>query len=96
MQLVTIIAAQSVCSNVLKSIEEIGIKGYSYHAVDGVGEHGRHIGIAEGLGNTKIEIVCTAHTADEIVQLLRNDFLPHNSIIVYVTETKVLRHQKFV
>jgi nitrogen regulatory protein PII len=96
MRLVTIVAEETLGHTIIGNLEEMGIHGYTYREVRGMGKHGDHTDIEHHAGNLKIEVVATRHTADEILELLHSEYLSGNAVIVYVSEVQVVRQNKFL
>ena len=49
----------------------------------------------EEFGNIQIEVIVPAPVAEQLLERLNRDILPHFAVIVYETEVRVLRPDKF-
>lgn len=94
-KLVTIVTEASLERSLLVELEKLGAHGYTVTDVRGKGARGvRNAGI-DLTANIRIEIVCTAETADAIATALRERYYDNYAMIMFVADVDVQRPLKF-
>jgi len=94
-QLVTIIAAQELEDRLLHTIKAIGARGYTIAQVRGQGIHGSRTSEYEG-ENVRIETIVDDRTAQLIEQEIASRYFSEWAVVIYVTNVKVLRPDRFI
>lgn len=94
-KLVTIVTEASLERELTRELERLGAHGYTVGDVRGKGGHGERNADLDLTTNIRIEVVCTAETADAIATGLRERYYDHYAMILFIAEVEVLRPQKF-
>lgn len=95
MKLVTIVCEALAREHLTRLLTEAGALGYTMFSVQGTGAKGSRVADIEEFGNIQIEVIVPAPVAERLLERLREDILPHFAVIVYETEVRVLRPDKF-
>ena len=95
MKLVTIVCESLAREHLTRLLTEAGALGYTMFSVQGTGAKGSRVADIEEFGNIQIEVIVPAPVAERLLERLREDILPHFAVIVYETEVRVLRPDKF-
>ena len=94
-KLVTIIAAEHLKEELVTLIKSEGVSGYTLLAVRGQGEREVLESTNEEQANILIEVLTEDAVAAVLMQKLAESYLPHERLVVYEQDVKVLRQQKF-
>lgn len=95
MKLLTAVCEIFVHKKVLDILDKHNVRGYTITDVSGKGETGmRGSGLPEEK-NVKIETVLRNETAEKIIEEITLTLLQDHVIIIYLTDTKVIRTEKF-
>lgn len=98
---IVLIVEQLLRSQVCAIVEAEGAKGYTVTDCSGKGAHGMHTGglrpsVVQGFSLARIEVIVKDRTAAErIAETVADQYLEHQSGIVYIEEVEVLRPEKF-
>ena len=95
MKLVTIVCEALAREHLTRLLTEAGALGYTMFSVQGTGAKGSRVADIEEFGNIQIEVIVPAPVAERLLERLNRDILPHFAVIVYETEVRVLRPDKF-
>lgn len=95
MKLVTIIGEALARDRVLRILTEEGARGHTAFPVEGLGARGSRVADIEEFANIQIEAVVPPPVAERVLARLQRDLLPHFAMIVYETDIRVLRQEKF-
>ena len=95
LKLVTIICEALAQDRLTALLVEEGAHGYTLFRVEGTGAKGSRIGDIEEFTNIQVEVIIPSAVADRLLERLHRDFLPYFAVIVYETDVRVLRPQKF-
>lgn len=92
--LVTVIAEDELEQRLTNDLTMLGVKGYTLVTAHGKGMHRERISEWEGK-NIIVEILTTHENAEKILKFLADTYFGKYSITAFVTETKVLRGEKY-
>lgn len=95
MTLVTVVCEALARSPLLELLRDLGIRGYTLFPVEGAGSKGDRPADIEEYGNIQVEIIVPEDTARVLTDRLAAEFLTRFAAIVYTTEVRVLRPEKF-
>lgn len=93
--LVTIVTESAVERRITDDLKRIGAHGYTISEARGEGSRGVRSAGWEASSNIRIEVVCDANTADAIATHLRARYYDHYAMIMFMSEVRVLRPEKF-
>lgn len=94
-KLVTIITEAMIERDLIETLSELGVRGYTISDVRGRGHRGVRAAGWEHGANIRVEIVCDAAAADRVVAHLRDHYYENYAMIVYVNDVQVFRPEKF-
>lgn len=94
-KLVTIVTEASLERSLLVELEKLGAHGYTITDVRGKGSRGVRNAGFDLTANIRIDIVCTAETADAIATAMRERYYDNYAMIMYVEDVDVQRPEKF-
>jgi nitrogen regulatory protein PII len=95
MKLLTAICEIYATKKVIDIFERHKVRGYTITEVSGNGEAGlRGVGLPEEK-NMKIETIVRNETAEKIIEEITLTLLQDHIIIIYLTDTKIIRTEKF-
>lgn len=95
MKLVTVVCEALARQHLVRLLIEEGAHGYTLFPVAGTGAKGSRIADIEEFSNLQVEVIVPPQVADRLLERLQRDFLPHFAVIVYETDVRVLRPEKF-
>lgn len=95
LKLVTIVTERILEDRLLRTITDLGAKGYTLTQATGKGSRGVRASEWEG-PDTRIEILVSKSVADKIVEHIASDFFEHYAVIVYVQDAEVVRGDKYI
>lgn len=94
-KLITIVCEALARERLTRLLTEEGAHGYTLFAVEGSGTHGSRVADIEEFANIQVEVLVTTDAAERLLSRLHRDFLPHFVAIVFETDVRVLRPDKF-
>ena len=94
-KLLTIITEALLESELCETIDKMGATGYTVTNARGSGSRGvRDAGWASS-GNIRVEVVCSKELSDAIAEFLRSKFYDNYAMIIFESDVRVLRSDKF-
>jgi nitrogen regulatory protein PII len=94
-KLLTIVCEVLAKRRVLEILEKHRVSGYTLYTVEGKGEKGiRGQGLPEE-NNIKVEIILKRETAENIIEEISRKLFADYTIILYQSDVKVARTEKF-
>lgn len=93
--LVTVVTEAALESSIARDLEAFPVHGYTVTDARGRGHHGMRSGDWQEDGNIHIDIVCTDEAAEAVAEHLRNTYFDHYAMIVYLSDVRVLRAERF-
>lgn len=95
MKLLTVICEIYAVKKVISILEKYEVRGYTISEVGGKGDTGlRGVGLPEEK-NMKIETIVRNEIAEKIIGEISTTLIQDHVIIAYLTDTKILRFEKF-
>lgn len=94
-KLLTIICEAALESALLRDLESLGARGYTVTDARGKGSRGRRDAAWGPHANIRVEVLCSADTADAICLALREHYYDNYSMVLIVADVEVLRPEKF-
>lgn len=92
--LVTIIAETILTGALRDAVLAAGATGVTLSEATGIGSRGRRTGEIPG-DNVRLETVVDVATAERILALLTEQYLRDYAIVVWTTEVRVIRGEKY-
>jgi hypothetical protein len=94
-KLLTIITESLLESELCAAIESLGATGYTVTNARGSGSRGvRDAGWASS-GNIRVEVVCSRELSEAIAEHLRRTYCDDYAMIIFESDIRVLRDDKF-
>lgn len=94
-KLLTVITEALLENELCEVIKELGATGYTVTNARGSGSRGvRDAGWASS-GNIRVEIVCSKELGDTIARHLRDKYYANYAMIIFESDVRVLRSEKF-
>lgn len=94
-KLLTIITEALLETELCEGIRKLGATGYTVTNARGSGSRGvRDAGWASS-GNIRVEVVCSKELADTIAEHLRSKYYDNYAMIIFESDVRVLRSEKF-
>jgi hypothetical protein len=94
-RLLTIVSEASLEEDLCERILSLGASGYTVTDARGSGSRGTRSADWLTAGNVRIEVLCSAEVADKITASLKHDYYENYAMVIFDTETHVLRPEKF-
>lgn len=94
-KLLTIITEALLENELCELIEKLGATGYTVTNARGSGSRGVRDAGWTSSGNIRVEVVCTKELADVIAENLRGKYYDHYAMIIFESDVRVLRPEKF-
>ncbi|SHK32318.1 P-II family nitrogen regulator [Rhodothermus profundi] len=95
LKLVTIVAERVLQERLLRTLKELGARGYTLTDVSGEGSRGVRASEWEG-HNVKIETIVSPEVAERIIEHVAEHYFQHYAVIVYAQPVEVVRGDKYV
>ena len=95
LKLVTIVTERILEDRLLRTLTELGAKGYTLTQATGKGSRGVRASEWEG-PDTRIETLVSADVAQAIVDHIAEQFFEHYAVIVYMQDAEVVRGDKYI
>ena len=93
-RLITVITETGLERQLTAALESLGV-GYTFSDARGRGSHGRRGSQWSHTGNLRLEVLCNAASAEQLVQLLRDRYFDNYAMVLWVQDVEVLRAEKF-
>ncbi len=94
MKRVTIVADDTLESQIVKDVRALGATGFTYTIVHGEGAKGARPSHWEG-PNARIEVITTDNVAQRIVEHMASTYFAHYAVIIFTDDVEVVRPEKF-
>jgi hypothetical protein len=94
-ELLVIVTEVLLEGTLLNDLRRLGVKGYTITDARGQGARGSRSGEWDTAGNIRIEIVCSANLAHQILEHLEKTYYRNYAMIAYHHEVSVIRPLKF-
>ena len=94
LKIVTIVTERILEDRLLRTLDELGAKGYTLTQATGKGSRGVRASEWEG-PDTRIETLVSPDVAEAIVAHIAENFFEHYAVIVYVQDAEVVRGDKY-
>lgn len=95
MKLVTVVAESLARAPIETLLAEAGAQGFTVFPVEGKGAGGARLGDIGEYGNVQFEVVVQPAIAQHLLERLHAELLPRYALIVFESDVRVLRPQKF-
>lgn len=95
MKLVTIVGEALARERLTRLLSEEGARGYTLFAVEGTGANGSRVADIAEFTNIQIEVIVPEHVARRLLERIQCELLPHFAMIVFESDVRVLRQEKF-
>jgi nitrogen regulatory protein PII len=95
MKRVTVICETLARERLTSLLAEEGARGHTAYPVTGVGAKGAREGDIADSGNIQIDVIVPDAVATRLLERLARDILPHFATVVYESDVRVLRQEKF-
>ena len=95
MKLVTIVCEALARETITGLLHDVGAHGYTLSQVEGLGHRGERTAEMEELANIKVEVVVPSSVGEALMQRLQREFFPLYALIVYESDVRVIRSEKF-
>lgn len=94
-RLITIITEAILEVELCECLEELGANGYTVTNARGSGHRGIRDAGWSSSSNVRVEVVCNDEVAQRIVQHLREHYYDNYAMILFESDVRVLRPDKF-
>jgi nitrogen regulatory protein PII len=94
-KLITIITEAQIERDLTRDLETQGVLGYTITDARGRGAHGERSSSWSLSGNIRIEVICEAAHADELMTYLRDRYYQNYAMVVFAHDVEVMRPDKF-
>ena len=93
--LITIITESIVERSLLKTLDNLGVKGYTVMDVRGKGSTGSRGGDWQETSNIRVEVICKQPMAATITEAIKTRYFDHYATALYETPVTVVRSDKY-
>lgn len=94
-KLITIVTEAILEVELCEQLEELGATGYTVTNARGSGHRGIRDAGWSSSSNVRIEVVCNEEVAHRIVRHLRDNYYNDYAMILFESDVRVLRPEKF-
>lgn len=94
-RLVTIVTEAILEVELCEVLEQLGATGYTVTNARGSGSRGIRDAGWSSSGNVRIEVVCKQEVAERIARHLRDNYYNDYAMILFESDVRVLRPEKF-
>ena len=95
MKLVTVVCEALARDRITRLLAAEGARGHTAFPVTGFGAKGERSGDIEEFGNVQIQVIVPEAVAARLLERLTHEILPHFATVVYESDVRVLRQEKF-
>ncbi len=95
-KLVTIVTETVLEQDVCEALEDLGAAGYTVTNARGKGGRGVRDAGWSTSSNIRVEVVCSDDVAERIAKKLRQTYYDDYAMIIFESDVRVLRPDKFV
>ena len=95
-KLITIVTEAVLEAEVCEALEDLGAAGYTVTNARGKGSRGVRDAGWSSSSNVRIEVVCSDDVARRISEHMREKYYNHFAMILFESDVRVLRPDKFV
>ncbi len=95
-KLVTIVTETVLEQDVCEVLEDLGAAGYTVTNARGKGSRGIRDAGWSTSSNIRVEVVCSDDVAERIARTLRQKYYDDYAMIIFESDVRVLRPDKFV
>jgi nitrogen regulatory protein PII len=94
-KLLTIVTEALLESELCEAIESLGATGYTVTNARGSGSRGVRDAGWTSSGNIRVEVVCSPELAEQLADHLRRKYYDDYAMIIFESNVRVLRPEKF-
>ncbi len=94
-KLVTIITESILEPRLVRDLESLGARGYTITEARGKGSRGVRSAGWDASSNIRVEVICSAATAEAIAAYLREHYYQDFAMILFTGNVEVMRGEKF-
>ena len=94
-KLVTIVTESVLEAEVCEGLEDLGAAGYTVTNARGKGSRGVRDAGWSSSSNVRIEVVCSEDVAQRIAEHMRDKYYSDFAMIIFESDVRVLRPDKF-
>ncbi len=94
-KLLTVVTESALENSLIHEVEALGATGYTITDARGKGSRGRRDAGWETNSNIRVDIICNEELAISISKHLQKKFYDNYAMIIFVSDTEVLRLDKF-
>lgn len=94
-KLITIITEAQLERDLIRDLEAHGVLGYTITDARGRGSHGERSSGWSMSGNIRVEVICEAAHADQLMNHLRDRYYQNYAMVVFAHDVEVMRPEKF-
>lgn len=94
-KLVTIITESALEVELCEQLERLGVSGYTVTNARGSGSRGIRDAGWSASGNVRVEVICSQELASRIATLMRDRYYDDYAMILFESDVRVLRSDKF-
>ena len=93
--MLTIITESSLEKRLVADLKRLGAPGYTVCDAHGEGHRGVRNSGWQASGNIRVEVICDEATVATIAEQIRDRYYSDYAMILYLSEVRVLRPEKF-
>ena len=93
--LLTIVTEAALEAPLCADLDELGATGYTITNARGRGNRGVRDAGWSSDSNIRIEVICDEETGERIVETIRNRYYDDYAMVMFISDVRVLRPQKF-
>ena len=94
-KLLTVITEAALENSLIHDVETLGATGYTITDARGKGSRGTRNAGWETNSNIRVEIICSIELATTISNHLQQKYYNHYAMILFISDTEILRLDKF-
>jgi nitrogen regulatory protein PII len=95
-KLLTIVTEAVLEPDICEALQELGAAGYTITNARGSGSRGVRDAGWSSSGNIRVEVICGADVAQGIAEHLREHYYDDYAMIIFESDVRVFRPDKFV
>ena len=95
-KLITIVTEAVLEQEVCEALEDLGAVGYTVTNARGKGSRGVRDAGSSTSSNVRVEVVCSDDVAQRIAEHLQQKYYDNYAMIIFESDVRVLRPDKFV
>lgn len=91
----TVITESAIEKNLLRDLEQMGVRGYTILDARGQGRRGVRSAASNDTANIRLEVICTRALAETVLEAFLARYYDNFGMVAYLQDVEIIRPDKF-